>query len=334
MIEDIKNAKSSIFLETYIYEDDEIGKKFRDVLIKKAKQGIKIRILIDAWGSTARKPFFQELIDFGAEVRFFREIKYLLRFFSKNHERNHRKLLIIDNKIVYIGSMNITNECLDWRELVLRIKSDIARDFVASFQQSWEIYGELDKKRIETIIHKEYEIIQDIPSYLERTTEKKFYNLIKKAKKEIMIETPYFIPSLNLINSLGRAVERGVKVILMIPRKSDVRIVDFARNRYLGRLHKQGINIFYYTEKTMHSKLLLIDDSFFMLGSSNLDYRSFVHNFEINFIGKNRQLIKELKEFFNTGLKNSRPFDYESWKQRPSLGKILELILEMFRGYM
>lgn len=230
--------------------------------------------------------------------------------------------------------MNITEHCLGWRELVVKIKGEITYDFTKSFNQSWEMYGELNKKRIGTIIHKEYEIIHDIPSYLQRTTEKRLYKLIKKAKKEILIETPYFVPSLNLINNLGKAVKKGVKIILLIPRRSDVRIVDLARNRYLGRLYKKGINIHYYTEKQMHSKLLLIDDNFFMLGSSNIDYRSFVHNYEINFLGKNKNMIKALKDFFNTGLKNSTPFNYEQWRQRPSLGKIVELVLEMIREYL
>ncbi len=334
MLEDIKSAKKSIFLETYIYDDDEIGKKFLAALIKKARQGVRIKLLIDAWGSTVEKPYFKELIDNGAEVRFFREIKYLIRFFSKNHERNHRKLLIIDKNITYIGSMNITQLCINWRELVVRIKGDIANDFIHSFYQSWDMYGELDKKRIRTIMHKEYEIIQDIPSYLQRATEKRLYKLIKKAKKEILIETPYFIPSLNLINSLGKAVERGVKITLLIPQKSDVRIVDIVRNSYLGRIYKKGVDIHIYKEKIIHSKLLLVDDCFFMLGSSNIDYRSFIHNYEINFIGKNPHLIKELKEFFNIGLANSVPFSYGQWKDRSSAGKIIEIILGIIRRYL
>ncbi len=334
MLEDIKSAKKSIFLETYIYDNDEIGRKFREALIRKAKQKIRIKLLIDAWGSTVEKTFFKELVDFGAEVRFFREIKYLIRFFSKNHERNHRKLLIIDNNITYIGSMNITKHCFGWRELVVRIKGDIANDFTRSFYKSWDMYGEFDKKRIQTIIHEEYEIIHDIPSFIQRATEKRLYKLIKKAHKEILIETPYFVPSLNLINAFGRAVKRGVKITLLIPYRSDVRIVDIVRNSYLGRIYKRGVDIRYYKEKTMHSKLLLVDNSFFMLGSSNIDYRSFLHNFEINFIGKNPNMIKELRKFFNSGLANSVAFDYEQWKDRSSIGKIVELILGIVRGYM
>jgi cardiolipin synthase A/B len=334
MLEDINSAKKYIFLETYIYDDDEIGRKFRTLLIKKAKQGIKIKLLLDAWGGTAKLPFFEKLKKAGAEVRFFREIRYLIRFFSKNHERNHRKLLIIDNHVTYIGSINITAKCLNWRELVLRIKGDISCDFAKSFYQSWQMYGKLNKKRINKIVHKEFEIIQDIPSYIGRATENKLYKLLSKARKKILIETPYFIPSIKLINTLGKLVKKGVKVNLLIPYHSGVRIVDVARNRNLGRLYKKGIAIHYYTEKTMHSKLLIIDDNFFMLGSSNIDYRSFIHNYEINFVGKDKDMIKKLQEFFNEGIKNSKPFDFVEWKNRSSGLKVVELILEMIKHYL
>jgi len=333
MILDINSAKKYIFLETYIFDDDEIGKKFRNLLIKKAKQGVKIKLLLDAWGGTAKKPFFEKLIKAGAEVRFFREIRYLIRFISKNHERNHRKLLIIDNKISYIGSMNITASCLDWRELVLRIIGEISNDFTRSFLHSWEIYGKLDEKRLKTIVHHEFEIIQDIPSYVERTTENKLYKLLSSAKKKILIETPYFVPSSKLIETLGKLVKKGIKITLLIPNRSDVRIVDIVRNRSLGKLYKKGI-IIYYIKKITHAKLLIVDDNFFMLGSSNIDYRSFIHNFELNFVGKNKKIIQELKEFFNEGIKNSSQFNYEEWKNRSSIIKIIELILEMVKHYL
>lgn len=334
MLEDIKSAKKYIFLETYIYDDDEIGKKFRDLLIKKAKQGLKIKLLLDAWGGTSKKPFFEKLIKAGAEVRFFREIRYFIRIFSKNHERNHRKLLVIDNHITYIGSMNITARCLDWRELVLRIKGSISCDFAKSFYQSWQMYGKLDKKRLKTIVHKEFEIIQDIPSYLGRATENKLYKLISKAKKKILIETPYFVPSAKIINSLGKAIKKGVKVMLLIPKHSGVGIVDLVRNGYLGKVYKQGITIHYYTKKNPHSKLLIIDDNFFMLGSSNIDYRSLTHNYELNVVGEDKQIIKALKDFFMEGFSDSEPFSYEEWRQRSSIDKLLELILETIKHYL
>ncbi len=333
MLEDINSAKKFIFLETYIFDDDVIGKKFRNLLIKKAKQGLKIKLLLDAWGGTAKKPFFERLIKAGAEVRFFREIRYFVRIFSKNHERNHRKLLLIDNKITYIGSMNITAGCLDWRELVLRMEDGITHEFAKSFFQSWEMFGKLNKRRIEKIIHDEFEIIQDIPMYYQRATENRLYRLFSKAKKKISIETPFFVPSNKLINTLGKAVKRGVEVILLIPYHSGVRTVDIVRNGYLGKMYKKGVFIHYY-RKNLHSKLLIIDNSFFMLGSSNIDYRSFNHNYEINFIGKDKRIIKELNCFFMKGILHSEIFNYKEWKKRSSFWKTMELFLELIKRYL
>lgn len=334
MLNDIFSAKKYIFLETYIYDDDIIGKKFLKALIKKAKQGVKIKLLLDAWGGTAKKPFFEALIKAGGEVRFFREIQYFIRIFSKNHERNHRKLLVIDNKISYIGSMNITESCIGWREIVLRLKGPITNGFAKSFYQSWEMFGKLTEKRLKSIIHKDFEIIQDIPSYYSRTAEAKLSKLVSLARKRIMIETPYFVPSLKVITSLSKAVKRGVKVDLLIPMKSDVRIINMVRNRYLGRLYKKGINIHYFSGKILHSKLLIIDDRFFMLGSSNIDYRSFLHQYEINFVGRDKKIIKCLKEFYKQGLANSKPFNYEEWKSRSSFWKIVEMLLALIKKYL
>lgn len=334
MLKDIDNSKKFIYLETYIYDNDEIGEKFKKALIKKAKQGVKIKLLVDGWGSYVNKEYFKELIKLGAEVRLFREFRYFIRMFSKNQERNHRKLLIIDNEICYIGSANITAKCLSYRELTIRIKGEIIKYFIEAFMQTWEIYGKLTKKKVKSFLYKEYEILQDFPSYYHRITEKKLKKLLKNAKKSIFIETPYFVPSPDLINSLKKAVKKNVDVKIILPSDSQVRLVDIIRNRFLGNLHKEGIKIFYYTPLFLHTKLLLVDNKFFMFGSSNLDYRSFIHQFEINILGKNPKLIKELNEYFNETLKDSKPFDYNQWKHRSSFKKLLELLLSTIEHYL
>ncbi|MBS3078535.1 phosphatidylserine/phosphatidylglycerophosphate/cardiolipin synthase family protein [Candidatus Pacearchaeota archaeon] len=335
MIKDILNAKKQIFLETYIYEDDQVGVRFREALLKKAKQGVKIKLLLDAWGSSVKKHYFEELIANGAEVKLFREIKYLIRIFSKNHERSHRKLLIIDNNIVYVGSANITYRYIDSRELVIRLIGDITNSFIKSFQRVWNNHSDhITHKKLKSIFHEEFEIINDIPSYYWRITESKYVKLIKNAKKSILIETPYFIPSTRIRKVLGKAVKRGVKVNIIIPYNSNVAVVDTLRNRYLGNLYKNGIKLFYYKPTLLHSKLMIVDDDFFLLGSSNLDYRSLLYLYEINFLGKDKRIIKSLKEYFNETIKGTIPFDYGEWRKRSSFKRILEMILYRVRHYL
>ncbi len=334
MLKDILNAKRKVYLETYIYNDDYIGKLFREALYKKVKEGVRVKILVDAWGSSAKKDFFKKIVNSGGRVRFFREFKYVVRVFTKNHERNHRKLLIVDDKIVYLGSANITAKCLDWRELVLRINGSSARAFRSSFLRSWRSAGKITRRKIKYYLNKGFEIVEDFPHNIERAAEKKYIHLIKRAKKNIFIETPFFIPSKKIRRALQRAVRRKVKVDIILPYISDVRVVDIARNAYLGDLHNKGINIHYYKKSKLHSKLMIVDDSFFILGSSNLDYRSFIHQYDINLTGNDKKLIGELKKYFLESLKHSEPFSYDEWKRRSSFGKIIEIIFYYFRRYL
>ena len=338
MLEDIKNAKNQIYLETYIYDNDLIGIRFRNLLIEKVKEGVKVKVLIDAWGSKADKNFFQELINSGGEVRFFREFKYVLRFFSKNHERNHRKLLLIDGKISYIGSLNIADRFVNWRELMIRFVGEITEDFEKSFFQIWKIHGKFTKRRFDQLVHRGFQILQDNPSDLYRPVQKRFKTLIKYSQKSILIENPFLLLPRKVRKELIRAVKRGVKVVLVLPRSSDVKTFDLVRDRYLGELHKGGIKIWYYDNgkpySNLHAKLLIVDDKVFVMGSSNLDYRSFIYQYEINVIGRNRKIISELKHHFKGTLEKSKPFNYSQWKTRSSFNKLFGIFLSYFREYL
>ncbi|MDH3352881.1 MAG: phosphatidylserine/phosphatidylglycerophosphate/cardiolipin synthase family protein [Nanoarchaeota archaeon] len=333
MLSDIRKARKKIILETYIYDGGKIGKEFRDELEKKALEGVKVKLLIDGWGSSVKKSFFKKLIEAGGEVKFFREIRYVLHFFNANQERNHRKLLIIDSKISYLGSINITSTCLSWEELVLRIEGTIAKSFETSFRRTWKKFDSWDTHKVRRIIHKGIEIIQDLPSSANRSTERNYKKLIRNAEEEILIETPYFIPPMGIKKAIKKALKRGVKIKLIIPKISDVGILDVFRNRYLGRLSKKGVEIFYFP-KILHSKLLIVDRDFFLLGSSNLDYRSFRHQYEINILVKNKDIVDSLRIYFYKNIKKSKAFNYNDWHNRNFLGKIVEIIMKPFRKYL
>lgn len=333
MLEDINSARKFIFLENYVYRNDEVGREFRDLLIKKAKEGVTVKVLLDSYGAWVDKKFFKDLINSGGEVRFFREIQYTWRIISKNHKRDHRKLLLIDNKISYIGSINITKDFIDWRELVLRLGGDITFDFVRAFNSSWRNYEQINLKKVFRFIHNEFEIIQDIPSTIKRYTEERLVKLINSGRKKIRIETPYFVPSFRLRRALLRACNRGIKVEIVLPFRSNWKITDVLRNRYLGFLHRAGAKIFYYKKGMLHSKLLIVDDKFFLLGSSNLDYRSLLYNFEINLFGKNKEIVDSLISHFEETLKYSQAFVYDDWKKRSSFTKILELFFGKIKRF-
>ncbi|MFA5019933.1 MAG: phosphatidylserine/phosphatidylglycerophosphate/cardiolipin synthase family protein [Candidatus Pacearchaeota archaeon] len=333
MLGDIKNAEKSIYLETYIFDKDKVGNIFRKALEKKAAEGVKIRVLVDAWGSTADKKFFGRLVCLGGEVRFFKEFKYAVRIFAKNHERDHRKLLIIDRKITFVGSVNITASCLKWRELVLRLDGDISENFARSFNRFWNRKGKVDMKRINKIAYRGFEIIQDIPSTLFNPTEISYEHLINNAKKTILIETPYFVPSLGIRQALKDAAQRGVEVKIAVPKISNVKSVNIIREAYLGELWRCGAYIYYFNKFT-HSKLMVIDNNYFILGSSNMDYRSFRHQYDINLLGKDKKIIAVLKRYFDRTIFDCVLFDYKKWSSRSLSQKIGGFILKSVRRYL
>ena len=334
MWEDIKNAKKYVYIETYKFGNDPIGERFRDILIKKAKEGIEIKILVDSWGATVNKEFFKEMIQYGAQVVFFQKIKIHLDLFSKNHLRNHRKLFIVDDNTVYVGSANISNHSLNWRESVLRLEHPIALKFKNIFFEHFNFSEKLfpNKKRLTRPLYFQgFEIIRDIPGNIFQPTKKKFLQLIKKAKTEIIIETPYFLPGKDIRKSIIDAAHRGVSVHIITPQHSDVGLFDILRNKYLGKLIEENINIHYYRPHNLHAKLLIVDRETFVMGSSNFDYRSFRFMHEINLVGNNQQIIQVLLNHIETSKADCIPFNYELWLKRPKTLKIIECMLVPIR---
>jgi cardiolipin synthase A/B len=334
MLEDIEQAREYIYIETYKFGNDSIGSRFRNALTKKAREGIKIKLLIDSWGAGIPLSYFSEMIRYGAEVRFFKKIVLAFDFFTKNHRRNHRKLLIIDDHITYIGSANIAGHSIKWRELQLRLKGKIAIHFKRSFLSSFKIFNKYIFNKFtyrKAIYYCDFEIIQDIPSIYRQRIKKKYEELIKKAKKEIIIETPYFIPGFKLRKELIEAAIRGVDVKILMPEHSDVRIVDLLRNKYLGQMHRNNVKILFYTPTNLHAKAVLIDNKIFGIGSANFDYRSFRYLHEIALFGSNAETIRLLRNHLNETLIDCIPFDYDAWKRRPIIEKALSLVLVPFR---
>ena len=169
--------------------------------------------------------------------------------------------------------------------------------------------------------------MRDAPSIARQRLKKRYEHLIRQATKEIIIETPYFLPGYVLRKLLMDAAQRGVKVRVIIPKHSDVRLADVLRNRYIGLLHEKGIEFSFYTPHNLHAKIFLVDKSIFSLGSANFDYRSFRYMHEISLIGTNESIISKINRHIHETLENCEPFDYELWVRRPRIQKFFERIL-------
>lgn len=332
MLTDIRNAKKSIYLETYKFGHQYIGIKFRDALAKKAAEGLDVRLLIDSWGGSGIPDnFFDNLTKAGGQVRYFEKIKINIDFFTRSHRRNHRKMLIIDDDISYIGSPNFTGYNLNWRESVLRMENHLLTEKLKLvFQLDYSIYNKYIIYRrsfTKPLFAGDFEILRDAPSIPRQTLKKRYEHLIKQATKEIIIETPYFLPGYVLRKLLIDAVHRGVKVKVIIPKHSDVRMADVLRNRYIGILHEKGIEFSFYTPHNLHAKIFMVDKSIFSIGSANFDYRSFRYMHEISLIGTNQSVINKITKHIHETLEYCEPFDYELWLRRPRIQKFFEWLL-------
>lgn len=330
MLNDIRAATSYIFLEIYRFRNDPVGIRFRDNLIKKQREGVRVRLLIDSWGAASNYAFFQELIDAGGELRFFKKIRFNWDGFTKSHRRDHRKILVIDDHISYIGSANITGYSLNWRESMFRIRGDIAKKFKSIINENYRIYNKyfFDKlSYTKTIKHNGFEILRDVPALAFQPVKRKFLELINKAQSEVTIETPYFLPGSSLRKALMDASKRGVKVQVIIPKKSDVGMLDVLTSKYLGELSQQGVRIFFYLPQNLHAKLFLADRRYFVIGSSNFDYRSLRYQHEICLAGEHRSLVRQMVSHINETLRETEPFKFDVWMRRPVIQRFFEWLL-------
>jgi cardiolipin synthase len=336
MLEDISKARKYIYFEVYKFYNDEIGDRFREALTRKTKEGVEVKLLIDSWGAAVPENYFDKFTVLGGEVRFFTKIKFVLDYFTKNHRRNHRKILIIDDVVSWIGSANIAAYSLSWRELMLRLEGDLAVSFKKVFNLDFKLYNKYFFEKnsyIRLIRHGNYEIVRDVPSIAKKRINRKFINMIKNADRQILIETPYFLPGFFLRKALMDACKRGVDVTVIVPRHSDVMLIDILRNRYLGPLHQEGLKFRYYLPANLHSKAILIDQEIFAIGSPNFDYRSFRYMHEIVLVGREEMIIHQLNHHIEETISQSEPFNYQKWLDRPRFQKFIEWLLLPFRHF-
>jgi cardiolipin synthase len=334
MLDDIAGAKEYIYLEMYKFSDGPAGHLFRDALTRKAREGVEVKLLIDSWGAYVGEDSFLQLTKSGGEVRFFKKIKFFIDFFTKNHRRNHRKILIIDDRICWLGSANIVDYSLDWRELMIRLEDGIAVPLKHVFLQDFKIYNKYVFEKVSyvrTIKLNDFEIVRDVPSLTMQRLRKRYYDIIKSAREEILIETPYFLPGFLLRKGLMDAAHRGVDVKIIMPKHSDMRLVDVMRNMYIGLMCRHQVNFLFYTPNNLHAKLLLADRKVFSIASSNFDYRSFRYQHEVALLGRNQEIINLIVKHVNDTLKDCEPFNYENWLRRPFPDRLFEHLLVPFR---
>ena len=337
MFKAMDQAAASIALEMYIVEDDETGREFREHLTAAAQRGIRVQVLLDAFGSFDLPDYFwDELRSADGLVRSFHPLlKGLLPF------RNHRKLLLVDDRIAYIGGINIAEEYyhgahgeLPWRDNVIEISGPTAVWVRRSFARMWA-KAELPYRRlfhrqvrnhlVRPPIQNGVRFLESGPENMLRPVRRAYRQLVRNAKQSIDLAMSYFYPHGRMLSALKRAAGRGVRVRLLFPEKTDVAVARWAAQGLYGRLLRAGIEVWEYKPSMLHAKLAIVDDTV-VAGSANLDMRSGRINHELVAIVADTAIAAKARADFEDDLKQSRRILLEEWKTRPFIQKIKERI--------
>ncbi len=322
----IRDAKKSIYWELFIFIDDEVGRGFFDILEEKARAGVDVKIVVDYLGSfwLSRKRA-QQLRKSGVDLQFFYGNKPLRSWWRALWSRTHRKILVVDETIGFIGGVNIQAYMKDWWDIHVRVEGTIVYALLRSFAKSY-IYAGGKRKNVKHLRMRAKELrIKDLDSDIELISEepnqrfsriRRYYTeAFHNAKKHIILFTPYYFPDRQFLKALWQARKRGVKVDLLLPLRGDTRVATYAAYAWFSFLLKIGVNV-RLTENMMHGKGAIIDDDWAIVGSSNLDHISFYDNYEANIRIKNPLFVKSLRKTIDSWVIKSKLVDQITWERR------------------
>jgi len=341
LLADIERAEHHIHIDYYIIDDDNIGNTLKNALIRKSLQGIEVRVIYDSFGSRkTKRAFFEEMRKAGIEVEPF--LKFKLPISSHVNYRNHRKIIVIDGKIGYVGGMNIADRYIDgvswgiWRDTHARIEGKAVQGLQSIFFIDWYFVTQtlITSRKYFPVLPKFSDItIQTVdsgPLKEEREIAHGILQAIYDARKSIFIQTPYFLPPENMLDALQTAAARGVDVRIMTSKESDMSFVHAASRSYVKEMLKSGVKFYFYRKGFLHSKLMVFDDSLTLLGSVNFDFRSFEHNFEVEAFVYSNSVAEKTKDIFVEDQRHADAVSLKEWLNRPLLTRFWESLLRLF----
>lgn len=333
MYQAIEAAKESIYWQVYILIDDNIGNKFFELLEKKVKEGVDVKLVIDYWGSFAlSKKRVTELKKNGVDIKLFQERKHKFKGFWKRFSvRNHRKVLVIDKSIGFIGGVNIEKVTEDWLDIHMLVRGKVVRSMLRSFAKQYIISGG-DKKEVKELLkfkhrikHGQLDVIFDHPRGKYSHARKKYSEALLKARERVILFSPYYFPDKKFLKALWRAKKRGVRVDLLIPLRTDLRLVTYAAYAWFSIMRVYGVKV-HLLKRMMHGKGVIVDDDWAMIGSSNIDHPSFYENYEANIQLKNKHAVRKLKRIVLGWLKESTKLEDVKWHKRGKFHRAKEWI--------
>jgi cardiolipin synthase len=332
LFEDISYARDHIHVEHFIIRNDDIGRQFLELLTRKAREGVAVRLMFVDVGSRPSELMLQELERAGGSyARFFPSPVPWLRWLNHNiNYRNHRKIVVIDGRISYTGGFNIGDEYLGkdpelghWRDTHLRIDGPATLALQMRFILDWNFAS---KERVDPstrffppVVGGEgvaMQIVSSGPLLRQDQIKEAYLKMIATAKRSILIQTPYFVPDQSVMDLLRIAALSGVEVRIMVPRRKDQLLVHWASASYLGELLEAGVKVYYYEDGFIHSKTIAVDGLIVSIGSANWDIRGFELNFETNAVVYDREFVEEHVLAFERDLQSCTQLTKEAYEQR------------------
>lgn len=353
----IGEAKHHVHVETYIFSDDEVGREFRDLLIARRRDGVEVRVLYDAIGSVSTPgAFFDAMREAGVEVYAFRPLNPVRTPLTwKLNNRDHRKIVVVDGRIAFTGGINISSTYASssrsrpgpeagreegWRDTHVEIEGPVAMQFQALFFSTWTHAGGQVPKDSQSYFPNTApvggELVAAVASDSDDSSETAIYatylTSIRHATQRIWLTNAYFAPNKELRAALIEAAQRGVDVRLIVPSFTDSGLILHASRASFDELLSGGVRIYEQRYALLHAKTAVIDTALSMVGSANLDMRSFLHNNEVNAVIVGSGFAQRLEQTFERDLKDSKEVRLEQWRKRPWLARLKEMGSSLF-GY-
>lgn len=331
MLSDLESARDHIHFEFFKFEDDNVGRRVEEILKAKVAEGVEVRVQYDDAANLLRKMFYKRMKDAGVEVAPF--IKVVLPFLSKNtNYRNHRKVVVIDGKIGYIGGMNIARRYSEginggtWRDTHMRVTGPAVSEMQTCFLMDWQFSTKQHLAELKYFPRQprsgkvKMQIATSGPMDEWRVIMQAMIRMISSSHEYIYIHSPYFVPTEPVMLALRNAALTGVDVRVMLPSRGDRGVtVQLASRSYISDLLSAGVKVYFYHKGYMHSKAIVSDDRVSTIGSSNMDVRSFEQNFEVNGFMYDRDVALELKKAFLEDEKDCERILQEEWDARPKI---------------
>ena len=361
----LQAARDHIHLEMYIFEDDEVGQRFADALIEKRKQGVQVAVIYDSVGSlNTPKEFFQRLKDAGIDTLEFNPVNPLdakAKAGWQLNQRNHRKLMIVDGKIAFLGGINISSVYSSgsftsrlmpsakhpdngsqkpWRDTQLQVEGPAVAELQKTFFEAWRKQKNEDpptKNPFPAMKPQGKEVVRVVAGWADDDVSAVYVTLlsaIQNAESQVHLTIAYFVPDPQFMAAVKDAAKRGVEVKIILPSRTDFWAVFHAARSHYDELLEAGVQIYERQERVLHSKTALIDGVWSTIGSTNMDWRSFTHNHELNAVVLGTDFGAQMEAMFERDLAASKQITKEEWRRRPIGDRVKEAAARLWAYWL